>query len=111
MDKTTERIKADAAKYCKDEALGSREDCSYCIQDYIAGATAVHERAQKMVDALKYIQKFYDTKDISLSMYAAGVIKEYEQYNAAAPARPCPHCGKELDRDRNLCCGGKEVEG
>lgn len=26
--------------------------------------------------------------------------------------RPCPHCGKELSRDRNLCCRecGKEVE-
>lgn len=26
--------------------------------------------------------------------------------------RPCPHCGKELFRDRNLCCRacGKEVE-
>lgn len=26
---------------------------------------------------------------------------------------PCPHCGKELSRDRNLCCRecGKEVEG
>lgn len=26
---------------------------------------------------------------------------------------PCPHCGKELSRDRNLCCRecGKEVQG
>ena len=30
---------------------------------------------------------------------------------AAITDRPCPHCGKELNRDRNLCCRecGKEV--
>lgn len=35
-----------------------------------------------------------------------------KQWNAGKIDRPCPHCGKELNRDRNLCCRecGKEVE-
>lgn len=70
------------------------------------------EQAQRMADALKWIQMHVpidpDVDDVisgALQQFKDGKGKEDKVY------RPCPHCGKELFRDRNLCCRacGKEV--
>lgn len=46
MDKSTERIKADAQRYTKDEGYQKA---------YIAGATAENNRAQPAIDTLEQI--------------------------------------------------------
>lgn len=84
---------------------------------YIAGATAEAERAQNVIaafeallnvmpngDALRY---FYAKEEIIKGRQA---IEQWKEGNEIV--NPCPHCGKELNRDRNLCCRecGKEVE-
>lgn len=57
------------------------------VKNMAGGVLSDHE-------AEKYVQQFKDGKR-----------KEDKVY------RPCPHCGKELFRDRNLCCRacGEEV--
>lgn len=53
MDKTTERIKADAQKAVKVKDWGE----SLQIEMYIAGATAENERAQKLVDVIEVVRR------------------------------------------------------
>lgn len=63
MDKTTERIKADAEAYANDrfgEYAGNINDFEYpawkdCADIYIAGATAENNRAQPTIDTLEQI--------------------------------------------------------
>ena len=51
---------------------------------------------------------------VAVSPYCSGNSMYFERMEQQAdkPTDPCPHCGKELSRDRNLCCRecGKEVE-
>lgn len=88
LPKTThDRIKDNASTYCKDEALGSREDCSYCMQDYIAGATAENERAQTGIDLLKsMVLEFGGAAEVSDKDYDKNLIKKckafLQQWNA-----------------------------
>jgi endogenous inhibitor of DNA gyrase (YacG/DUF329 family) len=129
---TQERIKADAERYI-DQIHCHVGDMEY--EAYIAGATAEAERAQKMVDYVNLVyQKAnegieYWNKQIESNRYnnaindqAYEALRMHEterdfckrlmdSFPDIFSDRPCPHCGKELNRDRNLCCEcGKEVE-
>lgn len=53
MDKTTERIKADADQHVK--GLSIQHSKSHQHAGYIAGATDVYERAEPMAEVLEYI--------------------------------------------------------
>lgn len=55
--KTQERIKADAKKAVKVKDWGE----SLQIASYIAGATAVEERAQPVIDALEQFISYHET--------------------------------------------------
>lgn len=105
---------------------------------YIAGATAEAERAQelknlldeaqallskerekawKLVDALEeakwVLVDLYSDKGDSGSPLTEKIDLILQQWKDRKEViDPCPHCGKELNRDRNLCCRecGKEVE-
>ena len=73
------------------------------------------DKVQVLVDALEEIIKMSNAgKTLSHidSHVAAKARKTLEQWKSGKEVeRPCPHCGKELSRDRNLCCRecGKEV--
>lgn len=122
LPKTTQdRIKADANK--KYPLIASHTHSHGPRSGYIAGATAEAERAQKLVEALgkakHALENSYDITDYPAdgNTIQDAAIKEIEQVLAEWKGagkevdRPCPHCGKELSRDRNLCCRecGKEV--
>lgn len=121
-----ERIKADAEAYANNEysAYASNiNDIAHsvwksCVTTYIAGATAEHGRAQVLVDALENAKKHIH--ELCMTIIRLGytpfnpiseINEALEQWKGKEPDRPCPHCGKELSRDRNICCRecGKEV--
>lgn len=131
-----ERIKADAAKYCK--GVTNSFKVHTMTNAYIAGATAEHERAQKLADALDQFISFHETGLLparhvyeqavaARKQWKSGKVITNEQASnllnppednepkgmemTADPFYRCPRCGKELHRDRNLCCRncGKEV--
>lgn len=108
-----ERIKADAEAYIKSYPDEGTEWAAY-----IAGATAEARHIAPMANALDQIAQapvpaneremlsWIETAralcDTTLQQWK-GDGKEVDD--------PCPNCGKELHRDRNLCCRecGKEV--
>lgn len=51
------QIKQEAANYCKNESYTSREDCSYCMQDYIAGAAEYAPYKVKFEQATAIFQR------------------------------------------------------
>lgn len=67
-----ERIKADAQRYTKDEGYQKA---------YIAGATAEHERAQLIVDALQELVDLKHMKDEGVN------VREYLERKPAAWAK------------------------
>lgn len=130
-----ERIKADAERMLKDqnEILLLNETYMEGYEEgYIAGATAENERALPVIYLLTEIKSAYGDQftnhhnemiEQTLQQCNAGkeVEKEkeplipiavYKQQGCnVSNSHPCPHCGKELNRDRNLCCEcGKKVE-
>lgn len=120
MDKTTDnriesRIQQDAfnaTEKMKDEKRGASYYLGY-EAGYNAGATAEIERLQPVIDALtQFIARHEGGLLPDMFTYEKGV-KALEQWNGPGKeiTDPCPHCGKELSRDRNLCCRecGKEV--
>lgn len=117
MDKSTERIKADADQHVK--GLSIQHSKSHQHAGYIAGATDVYERAEPMAEVLEYIIHCPATYDktqllIWIDSAIAKAKQALEQWKGTGKevTDPCPNCGKELSRDRNLCCRecGKEVE-
>ena len=102
-----ERIKQQASYY---SGFSEDEDHSPISKGqyygYIAGATATHDRAKVLVDALRMIAGGPQTRTDAVNI----AWKALEQWQGK-DASQCPHCGKELNRDRNLCCRecGKEV--
>lgn len=63
---------------------------------------------------LSQYQKDWFTVPKDLINYYTRMVLEYDTQGKEGekePTDPCPHCGKELSRDRNLCCRecGKEV--
>lgn len=55
----------------------------------------------------------YSTKTIPMDLKDVAFEAALQQWKGTGKEveNPCPHCGKELHRDRNLCCRecGKEV--
>lgn len=97
---------------CTSKLKEEKRGASYCLgfqAGYEAGATAENERAQKLAEALEWIKTYGPVDDLTIKF----IDKALNEWNgAASPDRPCPHCGKELNRDRNLCCRecGEEVK-
>lgn len=114
--------------------LGKRFNTAQAtIADQAQQHQQLKERCDKMekdithfMDVFKMITKMpvpateneYMSWFVYVKNMAGGVIsereaeKEVQQWkDGKEVARPCPHCGKELSRDRNLCCRecGKEV--
>lgn len=117
LPKTTQdRIEQEAAHYV-DQAHAYIGDDIH--QAYIAGATSYAERAQKLVEALEIAKReivaLYKKQGYKESFVTRTIDESLVEWKGAGKEvdRPCPHCGKELSRDRNLCCRecGKEVEG
>jgi hypothetical protein len=55
---TIERIRDEARAYTVSESHNiRREDCSFCMPDYVAGATAEAERAKVLIEALEKISR------------------------------------------------------
>lgn len=113
LPKTTQdRIEDEAAHYVDQAHVYIGDDIH---QAYIAGANAEAERGQKMITDIENIIKH--SKGSSESVYVNVLIdsltKKLTEWKGAGKEvdNPCPHCGKELSRDRNLCCRecGKEV--
>lgn len=91
---------------------------------YIKGATEWAERAKGLADALRELVDLKYMKDEGLKMkeyldrkpaawtQAIIALQQWKDGKGKEVERPCPHCGKELSRDRNLCCRecGKEVK-
>lgn len=71
-------IKAKATDYCKSEANGSRDDCSYCLPDYISGAT---EYATKLHHAEQEIAQLKQWKSEAAALL--NPILEYGQSKEA----------------------------
>lgn len=65
---------------------------SYDVTEHPADGNTNQDSAIRIGE--EALQQFKDGKEVAHKIY-----------------RPCPHCGKELFRDRNLCCRacGKEV--
>lgn len=108
-----DRIKADAEAY----AGQFKHGFDYRKPAYIDGATAEAERAQVLVDALEEITTWKQENRSAaciLTHIKNFAYEKLKQWNEGKEVTdPCPHCGKELSRDRNLCCRecGKEVSG
>lgn len=116
-----ERIKADSIKsYPIPVKFLDQVSCMERREGYIAGATAERERAQLLVDMLMNVRAFIAgatagamhpfTSLITLGKEVETVLQQWKGEGKEV-TDPCPHCGKELHRDRNLCCRecGKEV--
>lgn len=57
---TPPRIEREARKYATSQAdVNSRQDCSYCIPDYLKGAEREFNRAAPVVKALEKMYKDY----------------------------------------------------
>lgn len=70
LPETTERIKVDAERYTKDEGYQKA---------YIAGATAVHERAQKMTEILEFIKTYGPVDSLTVKL----IDKTLSEWNGA----------------------------
>lgn len=97
-----ERIKADAEAYvAKTRGQQGR------VETYIAGATAVHDRAQVLVDALDQFISYHETGLLPARHVYEKAVAAREQWKSGKGKEvenPCPNCGKELSKDRHGCC-------
>lgn len=86
-------------------------------EGYIAGATAENNRAQPAIDTLEQIANAPVPLNGNEMLAWTDMVKNLcekalQQWRGEKEViDPCPHCGKELSLDRNLCCRecGKEV--
>lgn len=110
-----------------------------CVDVYIAGATAEATKAFEMYKMLVLLSQYHyqakEGRELNHDAIIGKIEEHLQQWNAGkvvekekeplipiavykqqgcnvSNSRPCPHCGKELNRDRNLCCRecGEEVE-
>lgn len=109
---TIERIKADAAKATneQDERLrGQSKDYGRRISfldgyedGYIAGATAEAAKTERLIEIMQEVIRISDRKHDAWDR-AKEFIQQWKEGKEVV-TNPCPNCGKELRRDRNLCC-------
>ncbi len=123
MDKYADqwRVKYDELKKSFDTLKGEIVQVEKAGSSLLFENQQLKERCDKMEDALEKIKathkKYHDLNGDNpaanhlMNIALEALAHKPEGINENQPPDPCPHCGKGLSRDRNLCCRecGKEV--